>query len=264
MIKPEFFGDVVLSEVSRDARLLYAGLWQLMDRRGLMEYHPKVVKRDVFPHDEDIGAADVEAWLWSLVRIGRVRVLDFDGKRYLHCPHLPKHQHFHQNEKPNALLSDDIATKGVEVRPPPVPKPPQDGPFRPTSHRRSTVPAPEQHGANPADTDTEADADSEAEADPDPVRLVCDRLGLHPNWREYWRPRVPDKTWLVDRLLLFELEKDAPGNAFAGRPLVQRASDFVRRGLEKRAREVARSGPGKSWQDVYAEMTGERPEAANG
>lgn len=164
LIKPAFFGDVTLSEVSRDARLLYTGLWQLMDRRGLMEYHPKLVKRDLFPYDDDVTATVVEEWVIELARINRLRVVRFDGKRYLHCPYLPKHQHFHREEKPNALIPAEVETAPEEL----FPAKPRPAPCGPGAN---PVPAQCEPEANPAlicnrisETNTEAEADPNARA----------------------------------------------------------------------------------------------------
>lgn len=147
LIKPAFFGDVTLSEVSRDARLLYTGLWQLMDRRGLMEYHPKLVKRDLFPYDDDVGAPIIEGWVAELARIGRLRVVRFEGKRYLHCPHLPKHQSFHHREEPNALIPGAVALAPDEAR--------ADVPGQPQA-------SPGPDSVEPSASRTEADTEAEA------------------------------------------------------------------------------------------------------
>ncbi len=170
IVKPEFFGDVVLSEVGIGARLLYIGLWQHMDRRGLMEYHPKLVKRDIFAYDDAITSAVIEDWVNSLVRVGRLHRIEHQGKTYLSCPTLPKHQHFHHAEKPNHLIPD---LGKPEANPRPVP------PIHNQLPEASPGQAPDKPEASPTDTDTDTDTDTEAvgitdkpEAPPPPLSEI--------------------------------------------------------------------------------------------
>jgi len=43
-IKPEFYLDDELAQCSRDARLLFPGLWILADRAGRLECRPAKIK----------------------------------------------------------------------------------------------------------------------------------------------------------------------------------------------------------------------------
>lgn len=51
-IKPEFFKHGGLGEISRDARLLFIGLWCMADNHALIKEHPKRIKIEIFPYDE--------------------------------------------------------------------------------------------------------------------------------------------------------------------------------------------------------------------
>lgn len=53
-IKPEFYLDDELALCSRDARLLFPGLWMLADRAGRLENRPAKIKAQVFPYDNDV------------------------------------------------------------------------------------------------------------------------------------------------------------------------------------------------------------------
>lgn len=43
-VKPEFYLDDELAQCSRDARLLFPGLWILADRAGRLENRPAKIK----------------------------------------------------------------------------------------------------------------------------------------------------------------------------------------------------------------------------
>lgn len=98
-IKPEFFGDPDLAEVSIEARFLYAGMWPWMDRQGLIEASAKVHRANVFPHDEKITAAKVQGWIDELVAGGFVKRFSWRGKDLLFCPTFPTHQRLFPDER---------------------------------------------------------------------------------------------------------------------------------------------------------------------
>jgi len=56
-IKPGFFENELLCELSPATRLLYVGLWMLADREGRLEDRPKKIKLALFPmNDLDVDA----------------------------------------------------------------------------------------------------------------------------------------------------------------------------------------------------------------
>lgn len=70
-------------ECSRDARLLFVGLWNFCDDAGRFPFSPKQVKALVMPGDDDISAEDVRLWLVELSTNGLITVYEVDGKEYL-------------------------------------------------------------------------------------------------------------------------------------------------------------------------------------
>lgn len=51
-IKPEFFTDPDVIDLSFGARLLFIGLWTYADREGRLEYDPRRLKHCLFPGDD--------------------------------------------------------------------------------------------------------------------------------------------------------------------------------------------------------------------
>lgn len=97
-IKPEFFKDTILGEMSRDVRLFYIGLWTEVDRNGVCELNPKFLKAAIFPYDEDVNSSTVLDLVWPLISTGRLLVCEFGGKKWLQCINFSKHQHVHHKE----------------------------------------------------------------------------------------------------------------------------------------------------------------------
>ena len=110
-IKPEFFSDIDLAEVSIEARFLYAGMWLWMDRQGVIEASPKAHRANVFPHDERVTANKVESWLNELVKARFVVRFTWQGKELLYCPTLKVHQKLFPDEKARFNVSDELLAK---------------------------------------------------------------------------------------------------------------------------------------------------------
>lgn len=111
-IKPGFFENEVLADLSISARLLFIGLWTLADREGRLEDRPKRIKMKLFPLDEGI---DVDGLLEDLQKTGFL-VRYGTSTRQARCKHerlyiqivnFAKHQSPHCKEKPSTIPAPD-------------------------------------------------------------------------------------------------------------------------------------------------------------
>jgi len=91
MIKPEFWDDEKLATVSRDARLLFVGLWSNSDDYGVVKGHPAWLKNRIFPYDE-IPPDMFEGWLAELAAIRVIVPFLHNGERYCHIRNFRRHQ----------------------------------------------------------------------------------------------------------------------------------------------------------------------------
>lgn len=98
-IKPGFFRNADLVELSMEARLLFVGLWTLADREGRLDDRPKQIKMEIFPAD----SVDCDALLNGLAATNMVARYEVDGKRYLQVVNFAKHQNPHRDEKPSTI-----------------------------------------------------------------------------------------------------------------------------------------------------------------
>lgn len=89
MVKPEFWTDSKVVRVSRDARLLFIGLWNFADcDAGHVEADPFGLKMKIFPADD----VHVEELLGELIHIGLVEELHSNVGEFLLVPGLRTHQ----------------------------------------------------------------------------------------------------------------------------------------------------------------------------
>lgn len=91
MIKPQFWEDPTLAQMSRDARLLFIGIWNHCDDMGVIPANPIYLKNRVFPYDE-IGAKEVQIWLQELAVLERITRIEFHKTEYYLVPNFLKHQ----------------------------------------------------------------------------------------------------------------------------------------------------------------------------
>lgn len=92
-IHPDFPSDKKLAQVSRDVRLTYVSCWCIADDKGLFRAEPRQLQGALFPYDDDVAEAQLEAWLAALVRLGVVRWRQTrDGMRVGELVNFPKRQ----------------------------------------------------------------------------------------------------------------------------------------------------------------------------
>jgi hypothetical protein len=111
-IKPGFFKNETLAECPPLVRLLFAGLWCLADRAGRLEDRPKRIRAEILPYDD----GNVDDMLNELQRAGFILRYQVGEQRFIQVLNFAKHQNPHCREP------------------------------------ESTVPAPDEPGASPADS----------------------------------------------------------------------------------------------------------------
>ena len=99
MIAPEFWIDEKVAELSRDARLLFIGLWNFADDAGNLIYNAKRIKVCIFPYDQDITEKETADWLEELKQQKMLQVYSVNGIDYLHIRNFLKYQQIQHPSK---------------------------------------------------------------------------------------------------------------------------------------------------------------------
>lgn len=113
-IKPAFFKNDLLVELSFEARLLFIGLWTLADREGRLENRPKKIKMELFPADN----IDIENCLLGLEESGFIEIYELAPGSYGACTvrskalyiqilNFTKHQNPHVKEAASIIPAPD-------------------------------------------------------------------------------------------------------------------------------------------------------------
>lgn len=95
-IKPGFFKNEDLGTADPFVSLLFAGLWTLADKEGILEDRPLRIKAELFPYRENF---DINGYLTVLVAFNMVVRYSVDGKGYIQIVEFKKHQNPHHTEK---------------------------------------------------------------------------------------------------------------------------------------------------------------------
>lgn len=112
-IKPEFWSSEQVMACSREARLLFVGLWNFVDDEGRISNSAKSIKAQVFPSDEDINSETVRRWLDELSSNELILQYEADGRSYLQVTgwHHQKIDRKRLSKIPAPTL-DDYSTNG--------------------------------------------------------------------------------------------------------------------------------------------------------
>ena len=97
-IKPEFWESESLGRVSREARLLFIGLFSCCDDVGRARASSRLLASRLFPYDDD-AFKRLPGWIAELEKQGCIRIYVVDGESYLDLPKWANHQKI---DKPSA------------------------------------------------------------------------------------------------------------------------------------------------------------------
>lgn len=93
VIKPEFWSDEKLANISRELRLFFVGLWCVADDQGVTHASPALLRSQLFPYDETLTTPQVQGWVTELSRLGFVIPYTAqNGENYLYIANFNRHQ----------------------------------------------------------------------------------------------------------------------------------------------------------------------------
>lgn len=97
-IKPSFWSDEAVSDLSRDARLVLIGLISSADDEGRFLASLSAISGYLFPHD-DISPTKLRRWLDEIEGTGIVRFYSVNRREYGCFPNWKKHQRISKPQK---------------------------------------------------------------------------------------------------------------------------------------------------------------------
>lgn len=112
-IKPEFFLNEDLAELSAETRLAFIGLWTLADWEGRLQERPKRMRLELFPYHPN---TDMEQILSGLEQKRFIVRYSVDGENYIQITNFKKHQYISgkEKEKPSQIPAPDRNHTGTK------------------------------------------------------------------------------------------------------------------------------------------------------
>lgn len=105
-IKPDFWTDEKIVELSFEARLFFIGSWNFADDNGNLQRSAKKLKMQIFPAD----AIDCEPIIQSLITHGMLSEYEVNGETFLHIKGFRKHQVINRPSKTGLPAPDSGST----------------------------------------------------------------------------------------------------------------------------------------------------------
>lgn len=94
-IKPSFFQNEELGELSPITRLAFIGMWTIADYKGCIEFRPKRLKVQLMPYDN----CDFEEIANDLDKSGLIAIYSVGVQKYIKILKFEQHQNPHKNER---------------------------------------------------------------------------------------------------------------------------------------------------------------------
>jgi hypothetical protein len=215
-IKPGFFTNEELAELSFEARLLFVGLWLIADKEGRLEDRPKKIKAEIFPYD-NVDCDDLLQRLHEKNFIARYKpstsLVLAQGKpeeKYIQIINFVKHQNPHHREK-NSTIPEFSESLGLaQGKPRSSPKPavlnPESLKLNPESIGNPISTKPENEKIKYAEfvsmTEKEYNSLSSQfgeEGTLEMVKILDDYKGANPKKRTYESDFRAIHSWVVKR-----------------------------------------------------------------
>lgn len=100
--------DRDIMRVSRDARLLFAGIITIADDEGYCDGSGETLKAEIFPSDDDVSVTDVSRWRDELVTNTLLDRYDIGTDTYVHLPNWEEYQKVRKDTKRDSKIKRDI------------------------------------------------------------------------------------------------------------------------------------------------------------
>lgn len=129
-IRPEFFDSESVGRLSREARLLFIGLWCMADDYGRMTSCLRLISARLFAFD-GIQDESIQSWLSELVQGGMIQLYHVGNREFIQIINFEKYQ------KPNRKFPSTIPAPDGTI---PATPPPMTPPARTVNVGRSFTP----------------------------------------------------------------------------------------------------------------------------
>lgn len=113
-IKPKFWDDVKVGKLSRDARLLYIGMWNFCDDLGVIIAEPIWLKSKIFPFDQ-IQLQQFERFCAELQKLGFISLFSHNNEKFYYLPKFRNHQVINRPNYEDIYIPKELLDNELQI-----------------------------------------------------------------------------------------------------------------------------------------------------
>lgn len=116
-VKPDHWNDKELPNISLPAHLMWIGMWNFSDDKGVIEADPLLIKSNVFPRRTDIRLKQIHLWLDQLVKARFIVPFKYANESYYVHRTFETHQRIDKPQPskiPEQAIENALATLNSE------------------------------------------------------------------------------------------------------------------------------------------------------
>lgn len=112
MIKPKFWDDAKIGRISRDARLLYIGMWNFCDDLGVIRADSVWIKSKIFPFDQ-MQIQQFDKICQEILRNGFISLFSYRDEKFYYLPKFSLHQTINKPNYEEVNVPKEILFNGL-------------------------------------------------------------------------------------------------------------------------------------------------------
>lgn len=115
-IKPQYWDDLKIAKLSRDARLIFIGMWNFADDNGAIVADATWLKSKILPYDQ-LPSGQFQKWINEIITAGLLVCLQHRGEEFFHVRGFTKHQVINRPNKSDVFIPKDTLESLLEATP---------------------------------------------------------------------------------------------------------------------------------------------------
>lgn len=112
MIKPKFWDDAKIGKISRDARLVYIGMWNFCDDLGVIRADSVWIKSKIFPFDQ-MQIQQFDKICHEILKNGFISLFSYRDEKFYYLPKFSLHQTINKPNYEEVNVPKEILFKGL-------------------------------------------------------------------------------------------------------------------------------------------------------
>lgn len=115
-IKPQYWDDLKIAKLSRDARLIFIGMWNFADDNGVIVADATWLKSKILPYDQ-LPVGQFQKWIQDIINAKLLIPIKNRGEDFFHVRGFTKHQVINRPNKTDVFIPIETLERLLEAAP---------------------------------------------------------------------------------------------------------------------------------------------------